>query len=195
MLVTHTQNPQATPKQPKLAPGEFHCSYTGILLNAKFVLNIQDELRCLFLRVTLPQLCMFTCQLWRLGVPMVVTCWRRCESQEIDMASAFPHQASSMMSVYYVFHGNRVAWLSDHGRLAERPVFLSLACATRRCLGVCCDSVMLILRPTILRAIPCCQSWVSELGVISYYKSLQSSSIQRKCTYVTTTQLCNPHGT
>ena len=111
------------------------------------------------------------------------------------MADAFPHPTSSMMSVYCMFHGNRVAWLSDPGRHAERPVFLSSACATRRCLGVCCDSVMLILRPAILRAIPCCHSWVSELGVISYYKSLQSSSIQRQCTYVSTTQFCNPHGT
>ena len=60
LLVTHTQNPQVTPRHPKLAHGEFHCSDTGILQNAKFVLNIQDELRYLLLRVTMPQLRMFT---------------------------------------------------------------------------------------------------------------------------------------
>ena len=111
------------------------------------------------------------------------------------MASAFPHQASSMKSVYYVFHGNRVAWLSDHGRLAERAVFLSLACTTRCFVCVCCERVMLILRLAILRAIPCCQSWVFEDGLISCYKSQHSSSILRRCTYVTTTQHCNPYGT
>ena len=97
--------------------------------------------------------------------------------------------------MYYVIHGNRVAWLSIHGCLHERPVFLSLAWATRRFLWVGCEREILMPRPTFDRAIQRCQSRVSKQGVIACYKSLQSTSIKRRCTYVTTIHHCNPYGT